>query len=380
MLCKSIPEVEWSGILFYIVEGTIREPEKMKIIIKDIFLMDKGDKVSTGFDWDEDIVEYRMNNEESDEWIVGHIHSHNTMKPFFSSTDWTELNDNSPLHNMYLSLIVNNYMDMVAKVAFIGDLIQPKKIKQVFIAKDETGKDYKLKLPDIEPKKLNPTMFIYECEVIRTVEQVTVESAFMVRIKEVEKKAAEKIAKAAAEKANRAKSQPKPSSNKSHSAPHQIVPDYNGSNHRQPQLPYTSIEDALANWEAENDDVIIMVTPEDRFLAFVLRFGNMVKDDCPADALDDIETNSIPEELVALSIQQSYPAYYGQFYEKDPKFGTAEHFKEISDIILETLKIFAEEDYQWLDIVIEALENKVSEAELDLKEQIGINISETVQN
>jgi hypothetical protein len=54
------------------------------------------------------------------------------MNVFFSGTDMGELNDNSPKHNIYLSLIVNNYLDMTAKLAFIGKPYS-------YVCKDDKG-------------------------------------------------------------------------------------------------------------------------------------------------------------------------------------------------------------------------------------------------
>ena len=46
------------------------------------------------------------------QWKVGHIHSHNVMRVFFSGTDMDELHDNAPSHNFYVSLIVNNLLTL----------------------------------------------------------------------------------------------------------------------------------------------------------------------------------------------------------------------------------------------------------------------------
>lgn len=71
-LCQKIAKVEWSGLLFYQVEGSIKDSKNVKLVSKDILLMDKGSSAYTEYDWDEDIVEYRMNNPESMDWLVGH--------------------------------------------------------------------------------------------------------------------------------------------------------------------------------------------------------------------------------------------------------------------------------------------------------------------
>lgn len=41
-LCKEISTEEWSGSLFYKVEGSIKNPEEMKITLESILPMNKG--------------------------------------------------------------------------------------------------------------------------------------------------------------------------------------------------------------------------------------------------------------------------------------------------------------------------------------------------
>jgi hypothetical protein len=103
---------------------------------------------------------------------------------FFSGTDMAELNDNSPSHNFYLSLIVNNYMDFMAKVAFVASLEQ--EIKEIpYLANDEDGTKYIIDRPNITLKK--DKMFVYNCEIISPFEQVIVEEGFDNRVKEIMK-------------------------------------------------------------------------------------------------------------------------------------------------------------------------------------------------
>jgi hypothetical protein len=149
-LCREIAKVEWSGILLYSVEGTIREPEKMIITLQDIIPMNKGTQAYTEYNFNEKKrdssgyadrhIDYIEENEHALEWHLGHIHSHNTMAVFFSGTDMSELDDNSASHNFYLSLIVNNFMDFTAKVAFRATA--EYKISMPYIALDENGNKY----------------------------------------------------------------------------------------------------------------------------------------------------------------------------------------------------------------------------------------------
>jgi hypothetical protein len=162
-LCKNIPKVEWSGALFYTTEGSIEKPGTFKITLKTILPLDMGSAAYTEYHLDDRFIDFIEEDfEERCTWKLGHIHSHNTMGVFFSGTDMAELNDNAPAHNFYLSLIVNNYMDFIAKVAFIGEA--KKDIKQVpYTAKNVDGHDYIIEKQDFEvnTKKL----FIYDCDI-----------------------------------------------------------------------------------------------------------------------------------------------------------------------------------------------------------------------
>jgi len=162
-LCKNISKVEWSGALFYTTEGSIEKPGTFKITLKTILPLDMGSSTYTEYKLDERFMDFIEEDfEERCTWKLGHIHSHNTMGVFFSGTDMAELNDNAPAHNFYLSLIVNNYMEFIAKVAFIGEA--KKDIKQVpYTAKNAEGHNYIIEKQDFEvnTKKL----FIYDCDI-----------------------------------------------------------------------------------------------------------------------------------------------------------------------------------------------------------------------
>lgn len=183
-LCRNINKDEWSGALFYSIEGSIKEPLTFKIKLEDILPLDKGTSSYTEYELDDRYLDYLMEDEKRMNWYVGHIHSHNTMTVFFSSTDMAELNDNSPSHNFYLSLIVNNYMDFMAKIAFVASLEQ--EIKEIpYYANDENGVKYIIDRPNITLKK--DKMFVYNCEIISPFEQIIVEEGFDNRVKEIMK-------------------------------------------------------------------------------------------------------------------------------------------------------------------------------------------------
>lgn len=65
---------------------------------------------------------------------TGLIHSHHSMKAYFSSTDDGELSDNTANYNIYLSLIVNFDGDYAARVAFPTTV--NKEVKRTFSFKN----------------------------------------------------------------------------------------------------------------------------------------------------------------------------------------------------------------------------------------------------
>lgn len=181
-LCKNIPREEWSGVLFYSVEGSIKKPETMVLTIQDILPLDKGTAGYTSYSLDNRFVEYMMENEEAMDWKVGHIHSHNVMGVFFSGTDNAELKDNAPNHNFYLSMIVNNYMDMIAKIAIQGTSF--KSIPKVpVIALDEEGEKYTIEKKDF---KVGSTfIYTHDCEIESNVKQVIVNDIFGKKVEDI---------------------------------------------------------------------------------------------------------------------------------------------------------------------------------------------------
>lgn len=185
-LCKQIMKDEWSGMLFYSIEGTVKEPSKMIITLQDILPMDKGSAAFTSYDIDRRYEDYLLEEgqEHRMEWHVGHIHSHNVMNVFFSGTDMDELDDNSEAHNFYLSLIVNNWMDFCAKVAFRG-IAETITNEIPYYAMDEDGEKYIIDKKEFTIKK--EKLFVYDCDIVSQAEQVIVESDFASKVAEIMK-------------------------------------------------------------------------------------------------------------------------------------------------------------------------------------------------
>ena len=102
-------------------EADLEKPETIVIDADYMHLQDLGSTAYTEFDNDADLIDLYEEREELMERRCGLIHSHHTMKAFFSGTDQEELHEKAET-GLYLSLIVNNYMEPVAKLAWMGEM------------------------------------------------------------------------------------------------------------------------------------------------------------------------------------------------------------------------------------------------------------------
>lgn len=114
-LCNRVWDKEWSGTLFYKVEGSF-EDGSLVITCIDIFVMDIGSATYTEFDMSPDVMTYMTEHPELMECQMGLIHSHNNMSTFFSGTDTATLKEEGIDRNHFVSLIVNNAGSYTAAV------------------------------------------------------------------------------------------------------------------------------------------------------------------------------------------------------------------------------------------------------------------------
>lgn len=107
---------------------------------------------------------------------------------FFSGTDISELEDNAKSHNFYLSLVVNNKLETVAKVITYAE--SENVFDATFKAKDENGDDYV-----VEAKKLNFKKGItktYDCGIDKEYPALRVSEQFKGYVDTIIKEAEEK--------------------------------------------------------------------------------------------------------------------------------------------------------------------------------------------
>ena len=139
-LCDQISEVEWSGLIFYSLKGTMQNLKKFVVTPYYVHLMHKGSAGATEFDDDGSMAALYEAMPELDpfagenKYFYGKIHSHNRMNVFHSGTDHQDLQDQAGKYNpYYLSVIVNNALDIEAKIAFTAKIpaqkVQPTKFR-----------------------------------------------------------------------------------------------------------------------------------------------------------------------------------------------------------------------------------------------------------
>lgn len=113
-VCVELPTLEWSGTLFYKVEGSF-EDKNLVLTAVDMLVQDIGSAAATEFTPSPDIAWYMAQHDLLD-CQMGLIHSHNMMQTFFSGTDRTTLSQEGADRNHFLSLIVNNAGSYTAKI------------------------------------------------------------------------------------------------------------------------------------------------------------------------------------------------------------------------------------------------------------------------
>lgn len=121
----NLPSTEWSGVLFYTMEGKF---ESVKITVRDFVILDIGQSAHTLIDYKPSMVElsgYIADNELED-CLMGLIHSHHKMGAFFSAEDEGTIKKEGEAREHFLSLVVDSRHTYVAKITrrieYLGSL------------------------------------------------------------------------------------------------------------------------------------------------------------------------------------------------------------------------------------------------------------------
>ena len=139
-LCSRVSSVEWSGVLFYEMEGTLGED--LRIIAKDLLLLNIHASTYTEYENDTTDIPAYMVEHGLTHAYQGHIHSHNTMATFFSGTDTATLKEEGAKRPHFLSLIVNNANQYTACITAKAE------VEENLIFKGFSGKVLNIQVPE----------------------------------------------------------------------------------------------------------------------------------------------------------------------------------------------------------------------------------------
>ena len=146
-LCSRISSVEWSGVLFYEMEGTLGED--LKIIAKDLLLLNIHASTYTEYENDTTDIPAYMVEHGLTHAYQGHIHSHNTMATFFSNTDTATLKEEGAKRPHFLSLIVNNANKYTACITAKAE------VEENLIFKGFSGNVLNIQVPEDSAKRVS---------------------------------------------------------------------------------------------------------------------------------------------------------------------------------------------------------------------------------
>ena len=210
---------EWSGLLIFSeTAGSIEELHKLELRAEAVYPMDIGNSTYTEFDYDESIIDvysqFDMLDGDKITKRIGTVHTHHSMKTFFSGTDMGELHNNTDKHLYYLSLIVNFETDFKAKIAVLGE-------------EDSTVIYRGKSLHTQKMKKL----YIVDCDIL-----VENDFAFVDRVNLLKEKNTKKQQEFSKGKIKN---------------PEMFFPDYDFTSYSKPQLTPTKNKNLLTHWEIQ---------------------------------------------------------------------------------------------------------------------------------
>lgn len=169
-ICGEFPTKEWSGVLFYDIKGSLKKPNLIEIKAFDFYPLDLGSASYTEFEYSPDFAAYIARNPLLMDHQMGLIHSHNNMSVFFSGTDTATLQEQAPLYKKFLSVIVNNRLDIVAKLAVYteSDIINNTEIISTTNYQDIDYTNKKINNSSKITKTFKEKkVWVYDCDIIK---------------------------------------------------------------------------------------------------------------------------------------------------------------------------------------------------------------------
>ena len=249
---------------------------------------------------------------------------------FFSGTDWSELEDNAPNHNFYLSLIVNNFMDFCAKVCFIVESSDKKKFD--FTAKDENGQRYVYNSEDyvVETKKL----VVYNCGIVSPPSEISINDSFKKKVETIIEEADKRVVRTTNYIVGTHRTTPV----------HNYDRDWDSRvDHHQQKRE----EDFKSSWDARNYSAPIIEEDEDGvledaiedFTMFVLNTGNNIAEfHNITDVVKNYKRYNLSGRALAKGVLDKYVPVYEKFFDGLPDKDDPGMFMHITEQVIENLE------------------------------------------
>lgn len=161
-LHSKYPGKEWSGHLYFTKKGDINDPNNLIIDVQEFVLLDLGTAGATEIDpTGEQVIDMYTNRPQILSMQQALLHTHHSMRTFFSGTDWDTLLENASNYPFFLSVIVNNEGATIAKISLQG-----------FIEESETTNTFKYKFNKgflekiiTKEKKVTEVIYVYTCKI-----------------------------------------------------------------------------------------------------------------------------------------------------------------------------------------------------------------------
>lgn len=116
-LCAKVSKTEWSGYCFYTMEGdVVNDPDNFVITVHYAALMSVDSPGRTSFRASSSVLKVYDFREDLETCRRGFLHSHHSMNAYFSAEDDDELKKSTADTSFYVSLIVNNAHNFVARI------------------------------------------------------------------------------------------------------------------------------------------------------------------------------------------------------------------------------------------------------------------------
>lgn len=125
-LHKKYPSIEWSGYIYFTQEGSLEDPDNLKFYVKDFVVLNVHSAGYTEIDGSnaDQIINLHDRVPELMEGSViqGILHTHHSMRTYFSGTDTDTLFEAVTVLKfpLFLSIITNNALEVIAKIAVLG--------------------------------------------------------------------------------------------------------------------------------------------------------------------------------------------------------------------------------------------------------------------